>query len=40
MACPFGPRQRFPEDREGAVDIAGAGFGFGQGDLLREPVED
>ena len=38
MANPFGGRQRFVEDRERAVDIAGARFGFGQCDL-DEPVE-
>ena len=31
-------RQRLIEDGEGAVDLAGAGFGFGQGNL-DEPVE-
>ena len=39
MANPFGCRQRLVEDGEGAVGIAGAGFGFGERNL-DEPVND
>ena len=38
MTEAVGRRQRFVEDREGAVEIAGLSFGFGQGDL-DGPVE-
>ena len=39
MAGPLGRRQRFVEDRDGAIDVAGAGFGFGKRNL-DEPVEE
>jgi hypothetical protein len=39
MTNALGRRQRFVEDREGAVDIARAGFGLGESDL-SESVED
>ncbi len=39
MSDPLARRQRFVEDGEGAVDIAGTGFGFGESNL-NEPVED
>ena len=39
MANPFGRRQRFVEDSEGAIDVAGAGFGLCQRNL-HECVDD
>jgi hypothetical protein len=39
MANAFGRHQRFVEDGEGAVDVAGLGFGFGKRNL-DEPVVD
>jgi hypothetical protein len=39
MAGPFGRRQRFVEDREGAVDISCTVFGLGQSNL-QQPVEE
>ena len=35
MASPFGCRQRFVEDRDGAVDVACTGFGFGERNLQQ-----
>jgi hypothetical protein len=39
MADPFARRQRFVETRDGALEIACAGFGFGKGNL-GESVEE
>ena len=39
MTGPVARRQRFVEDSNCAVDVAGTGFGLGKGNL-EEPVED
>jgi hypothetical protein len=35
MTGPFARRQRLVEDREGAVDVANVGFGFGKRNLQQ-----